>query len=689
LETKKTRNDPLLSLHTRSESGIITRFILLPVVLFFQLINLPGLPRLRNNLGRRRSRMGIQIYDSSLLSPNTFYHHMRKYMSFDGEFLNCVTGGLTVTIRLMKTSTIKTVIVTCFLCLLIGQTGLGQEFVWDPMETPPGINTEFDEFNLHRFGKDLIFTRVVHGTPKQFVLNADGSVESFTWPQESLKSIPMVYPHWHDSNTILFATPYRNNTQMNLIIQMLKDGINIQEVDSTLRNYYSSQPFMSPNGKELFIVSNKKGGFGGTDIWLYDKEDAGWTRGNDVLHEIINTSSDEKTPYLPHPDTLYFSTNSDGGKGGFDILRIIRENGTWNSPEPVYELNSKWDDTDFMIFEWHGETLAAISSTRPSGKGKSDIFWFRKKMITEQRSSQLFLSTENISEITQNIFNKENALAFRTCINTNPEAFHDKDESMIITLGKRLAETPGGNIRLSNHPMTSTIVSLLKQHGARDSQIFLDKNSTKSCVMMSTSTSPALFAPITDTEITCIPKSFRINVSGAPENAFNSWEVLVNGSTLESGNQLPAEVEYKTFKYLVKPQQALYIVAKGIDTNGIRIQESTTITINQSIQNQAGSSYTGSAPTIWNFNEYEEAKSFLIEFLNAHANTQRTAKLFISEFNEAIVNSTIESLKKDFPDWSFIKSPLGNDSYIAPLIRLSLSKYPREERLFLIPCLVQ
>jgi len=87
LETKKTRNDPLSSLHPRSESGIITRFILLPVIQFFQTCQPIGIASLQSNLGRRRSRMGIQIYDSSPYLPNPFLGFLAKFMHFDAEFL--------------------------------------------------------------------------------------------------------------------------------------------------------------------------------------------------------------------------------------------------------------------------------------------------------------------------------------------------------------------------------------------------------------------------------------------------------------------------------------------------------------------------------------------------------------------------------------------------------------------------
>jgi len=200
----------------------------------------------------------------------------------------------------------------------------------------------------------------------------------FAWNPDTLNSYSIIYPMKSQQHASLyFAMPALGNQQAMLSIYEFRDGI-LRSLDTLQGLAYSSQPFMSPDGKTLYFVSNrmdeKEGG--GTDIWYFKFIDD-QLRGPFSLGGTINTSFNEKNPYLPHPDTLYFSSDMDGGKGGFDILRAIRENAEpeiWSIPEPVEELNSKWNDADFIILN----DTAVISRDNPSGEGQLDLYWFKK-----------------------------------------------------------------------------------------------------------------------------------------------------------------------------------------------------------------------------------------------------------------------------------------------------------------------
>ena len=83
--------------------------------------------------------------------------------------------------------------------------------------------------------------------------------------------------------------------------------------------YWDSQPSISPNGDKLFFVSNRHGGYGGSDIWVSRKINGMWSNPVNLGNEI-NSSSDEYSPFL-HADneTFYFASKKSGGFGGFDI----------------------------------------------------------------------------------------------------------------------------------------------------------------------------------------------------------------------------------------------------------------------------------------------------------------------------------------------------------------------------------
>src|SRR5439155_505618 len=82
-------------------------------------------------------------------------------------------------------------------------------------------------------------------------------------------------------------------------------------------NAWETQPCISSDGNDLYFVSNRPGGKGGSDIWVAhrDKNDR-WMRPVN-LGDSINTAYDEKSPFI-HADgkTLYFSSAGHPGFGG-------------------------------------------------------------------------------------------------------------------------------------------------------------------------------------------------------------------------------------------------------------------------------------------------------------------------------------------------------------------------------------
>lgn len=140
--------------------------------------------------------------------------------------------------------------------------------------------------------------------------------------------------------------------------------------------YWESQPSISADGKTLFFVSNRPGGFGGLDIWISKMgEDGKW---QDPVNagDIINTAGDEVTPFI-HFDgkTLYFSSNGRPNMGGFDLyVTRIGDDGSWSKPLNIgYPINTHNDEMGLAI-ESNGYR-AYYSSTTTTGRQK-DIFYF-------------------------------------------------------------------------------------------------------------------------------------------------------------------------------------------------------------------------------------------------------------------------------------------------------------------------
>jgi len=141
------------------------------------------------------------------------------------------------------------------------------------------------------------------------------------------------------------------------------------------------QPFLTPDGKYLLFASNLVGGKGGKDIWYikYDRNSTEWSR--PVNLEAVNTKGDDMFPVIGPDGTLYFSSNGWGGLGGLDVLKCAKL-GEMSFDKPViveYPLNSSSNDFALIIDpkkEGDKTFSGYLTSDRPGGKGKDDIYRF-------------------------------------------------------------------------------------------------------------------------------------------------------------------------------------------------------------------------------------------------------------------------------------------------------------------------
>ena len=85
---KKRRNDPRFRFMFRKRMRDHNPLACFLPTLLFLACQPSRLLFLRRFFSHRRSRRGIQTYDSFLLSPNTFWRFLSKFMHFDCEFLS-------------------------------------------------------------------------------------------------------------------------------------------------------------------------------------------------------------------------------------------------------------------------------------------------------------------------------------------------------------------------------------------------------------------------------------------------------------------------------------------------------------------------------------------------------------------------------------------------------------------------
>ncbi len=140
---------------------------------------------------------------------------------------------------------------------------------------------------------------------------------------------------------------------------------------------WDSQPSFSSDGKTLFFASKRKGGFGGSDIWISQLDNQGRFQKPFNAGEVINTAGDEMAPLI-HYDakTLYFSSTGHIGMGGYDLF-ISRKlsDDSWDIPQNLgYPINTAADEINLIVAP-DGES-AFISSDQSEGFGGFDIYRF-------------------------------------------------------------------------------------------------------------------------------------------------------------------------------------------------------------------------------------------------------------------------------------------------------------------------
>ena len=96
-------------------------------------------------------------------------------------------------------------------------------------------------------------------------------------------------------------------------------------------------PALSADGRALYFVSDREGGFGGNDIWVTQKTHDGEWGGPVNLGELVNSTAEENNPALSTDGRLlFFDSNRPGGYGRLDVYVARRADPAvqmgWSSP---------------------------------------------------------------------------------------------------------------------------------------------------------------------------------------------------------------------------------------------------------------------------------------------------------------------------------------------------------------------
>jgi len=179
---------------------------------------------------------------------------------------------------------------------------------------------------------------------------------------------------------IIYRSSFENGKWSPIV--KLNDNINTK--------YWESHATISHDNKKLYFTSNRKGSYGGLDIYVSKRDSSGDWGPAENLGPVINTPYNEETPFLSSDDkTLYFSSRGHFNMGGYDIFYSnLLANGQWSVPLNIgFPPNTTDDDLFFKPVNQGYEGY--IAKELPGGYGKQDIY--RIEIFSDKHPRKFFV----------------------------------------------------------------------------------------------------------------------------------------------------------------------------------------------------------------------------------------------------------------------------------------------------------
>lgn len=146
-------------------------------------------------------------------------------------------------------------------------------------------------------------------------------------------------------------------------------------------------PIESPDGRSLYMATNRPGGLGGNDIWVAEREgrDAPWGAPVNLGPPVNSAANDFCPTPISERELLFVSERGGPGNcGGADIYVTHKRHGVWSEPENLgCDVNSAAAEAGPSLFTIAGRDHLFFSSTRAGGfaadapgatAGDSDIY---------------------------------------------------------------------------------------------------------------------------------------------------------------------------------------------------------------------------------------------------------------------------------------------------------------------------
>jgi outer membrane protein OmpA-like peptidoglycan-associated protein/tetratricopeptide (TPR) repeat protein len=230
-------------------------------------------------------------------------------------------------------------------------------------------------------------------------------------------------------------------------------------------NGYINSPYLENSAavtlddEKLFFVSDRPGGYGGTDIYVALKNKRGeWGEAHN-LGSVINTEFDEEDVFVSaNGQHIYFSSDGHAGMGDLDIYRSTFDSATMQWSEPLnlgYPINSVENDIYFVLSG--DERYAYISSIRDNTVGDQDIYRIDMKNwkpITRKELMEKELTEANLLPLS-----KQNTIITTTETNPSKKETNFNPITLSVNVMDELGKPLDATVKLIDEKKNETVLS--------------------------------------------------------------------------------------------------------------------------------------------------------------------------------------------------------------------------------------
>jgi len=162
------------------------------------------------------------------------------------------------------------------------------------------------------------------------------------------------------------------------VYQEGKGWTNFETMPFCKPNFNYAHPALTPDGSTLYFVANEKGTKGKSDLFKVSVSNHKTYGEIQHLSEAVNSSRSELFPFVSKDNKLYFSSDRRGGKGGMDIyVYDLKSSDKKQKPKSLKTpINSPGEDMAFFLLE--DLSSGYVTSRRYKGEGGDDLYYFSK-----------------------------------------------------------------------------------------------------------------------------------------------------------------------------------------------------------------------------------------------------------------------------------------------------------------------